>query len=453
MDNKILKFPKDFLFGSATAAHQVEGEDGERNTDWDVYMNQYPEMIKLHEKGPEWWKKGKAEHDINTMAGLGLKVQRIGISWGRIEPQKGNINLEAVARYKEIIKTIVDAGMIPMVTLNHYVLPQWVAREGSWENKRTIGHFEHFVKFAALEFPDVNYWITMNEPNILVILAYFSKYFPPQKNNLISASIARWNMLEAHKRSFRKIKSINPMSKVGMTFAFRWNLPEHKNHLWDKWYSNLVNHISVGSYIEATKKTMDFIGCNYYTGYYLNLDIRKYKFRARNSDKLTAKTLLFGETRKPNSYKSDYGWPIVPEFFLEVLRYLKKTYDLPIYITENGIADKEDKHRSFYILTHLVSVWKAMQEGVKVEQYIHWSTIDNLEWIVGYTKEFGLINNDPVTGERELRRSAHLYKDIAQSGEINVNKLCEKYLEGEEKENAYILIDKILKSEAPSKSA
>jgi beta-glucosidase len=102
MDKKILEFPKEFLFGSATAAHQVEGNEGERNTDWDVFMKQYPEIINMHEKGPEWWKQGRAEHDIQTMANLGMKVQRIGISWGRIEPQKGNINLEAVARYKEI---------------------------------------------------------------------------------------------------------------------------------------------------------------------------------------------------------------------------------------------------------------------------------------------------------------------------------------------------------------
>ncbi len=444
MEKKILEFPKEFLFGSATAAHQVEGNEGERNTDWDVFMKQYPEIINMHEKGPEWWKPGRAEHDIQTMANLGMKVQRIGVSWGRIEPQKGNINLEAVARYKEVIKKIIDSGMIPMITLNHYVLPQWVAREGSWNNKRTIGHFEHFVKFAALEFPEVKYWLTLNEPNILVILGYFSKYYPPAKNNILSASVARWNMIEAHKRAYRKLKYISPMSRVGMTFAFRWNLPEHENFVLDKWYAQLVNHISVGSYVEATKKYMDFIGCNYYTGYYLNLDIRKLKFRARHTDKVTAKTLLFGETREPASYKSDYGWPIVPDFFLEVLRYLHRTFNLPIIITENGLADKEDKRRSFYILTHLVAVWRAMQEGAKIEQYLHWSTVDNLEWILGYTKDFGLIDNNPITGERKLRRSAHLYSEIAKESKIDVDKLISKYLLKEEGEKAHEIIEKML---------
>jgi beta-glucosidase len=444
MDKKILEFPKEFLFGSATAAHQVEGNEGERNTDWDVFMKQYPEIINMHEKGPEWWKQGRAEHDIQTMANLGMKVQRIGISWGRIEPQKGNINLEAVARYKEIIKKIIDSGMIPMITLNHYVLPQWVAREGSWENKRTIGHFEHFVKFAVLEFPEVKYWLTLNEPNILVILGYFSKYYPPAKNSLFSASVARFNMLEAHRKAYKKIKSISPMSKVGLTFAFRWNLPEHKNYVLDKWYAKLVNHISVGSYVEATKKYMDFIGCNYYTGYYLNLDIRKLKFRARHTDKVTAKTLLFGETRKPASYKSDYGWPIVPDFFLEVLRYLNSTFNLPIIITENGLADKEDKRRSFFILTHLVAVWKAVQEGAKIQQYLHWSTVDNLEWILGYTKDFGLIDNNPITGERKLRNSAHLYSEIVRESKIDIDKLISKYLLKEEGEKAQEVIERML---------
>ncbi len=444
MDNKILEFPKEFLFGSATAPHQVEGNEGERSTDWDVFMKQYPEIINLHEKGPEWWIKNKAEQDIQSMANIGMKVQRIGISWGRIEPQKGDINLEAVARYKEIIKKIIDSGMIPMVTLNHYVLPQWVAREGSWENRKTIGLFEHFVKFIILEFPEVKYWLTLNEPNILVILGYFTKYFPPAKNSIFAASIARFNMLEAHRKCYRRIKSISPSSKVGMAYAFRWNLPEHNNSFLDRWYSSLVNHVSVGSYVEATKKHLDFIGCNYYTGYYLNLDIRKVRFTARHTDKSTAKTLLFGETRKPASYKSDYGWPVVPEFFLEVLRYLNKTYDLPIIITENGLADKNDKKRAFYILTHLVAVWKAIQEGAKIEQYLHWSTVDNLEWILGYTKAFGLIDNNPITGERKLRHSARLYQDIAQSGKIDVNELCKKYLIGEQKERAYETIEKMM---------
>lgn len=450
MDELILKFPKDFLFGSATAAHQVEGNEGERNTDWDVFLKQYPEILKLNEKGPLWWKEGKAEHDIKTMASLGLKVQRISISWGRIEPQKGNINLEAVTRYKEIIRSIIDSGMIPMVTLNHYALPQWVAREGSWENKRTIGHFEHFVKFAVLEFSDVKHWLTINEPNFLVILAYFSHFFPPAKNNIFSASVARWNLLEAHKRAYKKIKSIDPMSKVGLTFGFRWNIPHQRKNPLDIYYSKIVNHIAVGSYIEAAKKYMDFIGCNYYTGYLLSLDVRKLRFRARKGDRLTAKTLLFGETREPESYKSDYGWPIVPEVFLEVLRYLNKNFKLPIIITENGIADSKDKNRAFYIITHLASVWKAIQEGIPIYQYIHWSTIDNLEWAVGFTKDFGLIENDPVTSERKLRKSAYLYKEIASTNEIDVKKLCEKYLEGEQKENAYALIEKII-SNSPNR--
>lgn len=444
MDEQILKFPQGFLFGSATAAHQVEESAGERFTDWDVFIKQNPEILRINEKGPQWWTEGVAENDIKTMASLGLKVQRISFSWGRIEPQKGKINLEAVQRYKKIVKEIIDNGMIPMVTLNHYALPQWVAREGSWETKRTIGHFEHFVKFIVLEFPEVKYWLTINEPNFLVVLAYFSHFFPPAKNSIISGSFARWNMLEAHKRAYKKIKSIDPLAKVGITFGFRWNVPRNQNNPLDVWYAKLVNYISVGSYINSIKKYTDFIGCNYYTGYMLSLDIRKLRFSTRIGDKLTAKTLLFGETRKHASYKSDFGWPIVPEVFLDVLRYLHKNFKLPIIITENGIADSQDKYRAFYIITHLTVVWKALQEGIPIEQYIHWSTIDNLEWAVGFTKDFGLIENDPITGKRKLRKSAYLYKEIATHNEIDVKRLCEEYLDKEQKEKAYELIEKII---------
>ena len=446
MSHTILEFPPYFLFGSATAAHQVEGDSGARSTDWDVFFKNNPGIVHFDEKGPEWWLPGKAERDIESMASLHLKVQRISLSWGRIEPEKGKINLEAVERYKEIIQNIINSGMSPMVTLNHYALPQWVAREGSWTNKRIIGHFEHYVKFAVLEFPEVKYWLTLNEPNILVIAGYLTRYYPPGKNNIFSAFMARWNMLEAHRRAYKKIKKINPAAKVSMTLAFRWNMPEHLNSKMDKWYSDIVNFLGVGSYIHATKHHLDFIGCNFYTGYYLDLNFRKIKLQMRRTDMLMAKTLLFGETREPDAYKSDYGWPIVPEFFLDVLRRLNKSFHLPIIITENGIADRKDKHRAFYIIVHLVVVWKAIQEGMQIDQYIHWSTIDNLEWLEGYTKDFGLIDLNPITGGRHLRESANLYKEIAKNRKIDVEYLCEKYLKGEQKEKAYEIITKLLSS-------
>lgn len=444
MEENILKFPEGFLFGSSSAAFQVEGDIGERRTDWDIFMRQNPNIIKPGQRGPLWWEKGSAENDLETMAKLGLKMQRISFEWGRIEPEKGYINQEALTRYKEIIGKIIELGMTPMVTINHYVLPKWVADQGSWKSRKTVGYFNHYVKFIVKEFPQVTYWLTLNEPNIQLIVGYLSHYTPPQANNILSALIGYKNMIAAHKRAYHTIKEINPKNQVSMAIAFRWDRPENPNDFFEKWYTKLVNYYSELVYVWDTIKTQDFIAVNYYTGFFLNLDLRKIKINLGPSKRRIPQTILFGEMRAPDAYITDYGWPIVPDFLLNLLRYLKRYYNKPIIITENGIADAKDHDRAFYILTHLVAVWRAIQEGIDVQHYLYWSVVDNLEWTEGYTKKFGLLSCNPTTGERKLRESVGLYKDIATSGQIELQKLIDTYLTGEHKEKAETTIKKLL---------
>jgi beta-glucosidase len=444
MGKTILEFPYNFHFGTSTAAYQVEGDSGERKTDWDVFMKENPLIIKPGEKGPEWWKKGKAEEDIRTIATLGMKIQRIGFEWGRIEPEKGIINHTAINRYKEIVSSIIDNGMVPVVTLNHYVLPEWVAKKGSWNNSETVNFFKHYVKFIVQLFPEVTYWLTLNEPNVVIIMGYISHYFPPQDNNVLTSYHVWLNLVNAHIKAYKAIKEVRPDARVGATVSFRWNRAENEKDMFERGYANFVNNFSELNYLHKINKHSDFIGCNYYTGYFLDLNPRKLRLSFGTEKYRIHKTILFGELRTPNAYESDYGWPIVPDFFLDLLRTLHKNFDKPIIITENGIADHKDKNRAFYILTHLVALWRALKEGVNVAHYIHWATVDNLEWIEGYSKKFGLIGLDPVTGERHLRHSANLYKEIAQNRHIDVEYLLDKYLEGEQKIRAERIIRKLI---------
>lgn len=444
-DNKILEFPPNFHFGSSTAAYQVEGNTGEHKNDWDNFVKNNPGIIKPGENGPEWWMRGKAEEDLTAMADLGLKIQRLSIAWGRIEPEKGVINYSAIKRYKEIIKKIFDLGMSPMVTLNHYVLPEWVVREGSWEAKHIALYFERYTELIVSEFPEVTHWVTLNEPNILVILAYFTSYFPPQKGNIFSAIKARHNMIEAHNRSYHMIKSKNPNSKVGVAFSFRLDRPQNPLDPFELLYTKAINYFSEMGYVDSLVKHSDFIGCNYYTSYFINFDILNIKLSVHLKRHRIPKTILFGEVIDPHTFESDYGWPIMPDFLLNILRYLNKKYKLPIIITENGIADHTDRYRALYILTHLVAVWQALQEGITVKHYIHWSTVDNLEWIEGYSKKFGLLALDQATGKRTLRKSAHLYGEIAKSGKIDIDHLIEKYItEENQKKSAESMIKKLI---------
>lgn len=448
-ENTILNFPKEFLFGSSTAAFQVEGDLGERRTDWDIFVRQNPEIIKPGQKGPLWWEKGTAEKDIQTMSELGLKMQRISFEWGRIELEKGHINFEAVKRYKEIVAKIIESGMVPLVTLNHFVLPQWVAKEGSWNNRKTVDYFAHYVKFMVGQFPEVPFWLTLNEPNIQLIVAYLTRYTPPQRGSIIAALFAYKNMIAAHKKAYHVIKELQPHSQVSMAFAFRWERPENPHDYFEKKYTKLVNYFSQLIYIWDTQKTLDFIGCNFYTGYFLDLDIRKVKLSLGPSKERIPQTILFGEMKEPDAYVSDYGWPIVPDFLLNLLRYVHRYFPKkPIIITENGIADHRDEYRAFYLLTHLTAMWQAMNEGVPVKHYIHWSTIDNLEWTEGYSKKFGLISLDPSTGERKLRQSAHLYKEVATTGKIDIDHLLEKYIsDTNQKKKARDIIAHLLRGE------
>lgn len=446
--NPVLEFPPNFKFGSSTAAFQVEGNTGEHKNDWDLFMKDNPHIIKEGEKGPEWWIKGKAEKDIKQMADLGLKIQRISIAWGRIEPEKGVINYNAIKRYKEIIKKIFDTGMSPLVTLNHYALPDWVAKEGSWESPHAAHYFAKYTELMVSEFPQVTHWITFNEPNILIIMGYLSRYFPPQRGNIFAAIKARHNIITAHRRAYHVIKKANPNAKVGVAFSFRWDRPENPNDPIEIWYTKLVNYLGELGYVDAMVSTSDFIGCNYYTGYFIDVNLFKINFFIHLKKHRIPKTLMFGEVITPNAYQSDYGWPIVPDFLLNILRKLHKSYNLPIIITENGLADRKDRYRSLYILTHLVAVWRALQEGIPVHNYIHWATVDNLEWIEGYSKDFGLIKNDPLTGKRTLRKSAHLYRDIAKSGKIDVKHLIDKYItDKNQKKRARTMINGLLRGE------
>lgn len=439
-----LPFPEHFRFGTAVSSFQVEGNSGERKSDWDVFLQGHPGMVKPNEVGPEWWKKGKAEADIDLMATLGMQVQRLSFEWARIEPEEGEINHEALKRYREIIDHLHKNKITPLVTLNHYTLPQWIARKGSWENSGIVSAFEKYVSVVAHEFGDVETWITLNEPGVLVESGYLLPFFPPQRVGLLSAIRAHRNMLQAHKHAYTVLKKIIPHSQISMAFDFRLYRPQNPHDPFEMLYANLVNYFDSLNYVDGVKDWIDFIGCNFYAGYFLNLDLFKIRFRLHGPQIAPLRSILFGEVRKANAYVSDVGAPIVPGFFLELLQILNKRYHKPIIITENGIADRRDYHRPFYELVHLVSVWRAIQLGVDVRQYLVWSTVDNLEWLEGYRQEFGIVHVDAVSGERTVRPSAYLYRDIIAARGIDITKLLSEYFQGEQKEKAEMLIHHLL---------
>lgn len=439
-----LPFPKDFRFGTSVSAFQVEGNSGVRKSDWDIFLRQHPNIVEPNEVGPQWWKNGEAEGDIDLMRTLGMQVQRLSFEWARIEPEEGEINHEALKRYREIIDHLRKKQIIPIVTLNHYVLPEWIAKKGSWENPEIVSAFANYTALIADKFGDITTWLTINEPGVLIEIGYLLPFFPPQRVGFPAALTARQNIIQAHKRAYSILKKTIPYASISMAFAFRWYRPEDPHDFLETKYANLVDYFDSLNYIEAVKDTIDFIGCNFYAGYFLNFNLFTIRPRLHGPQNRPPKTILFGELRKPGAYVSDLGAPVVPGFFLDLLQTLHKRFQKPIIITENGIADRRDYHRAFYILVHLVAVWRALQQGIDIKQYLFWSSVDNLEWLEGYKEEFGLVHVDAVTGERTVRKSAHLYRDIISANGIHIKSLLAAYLSEDQREKAELLIHHLL---------
>lgn len=444
MEPQTLKFPKNFYFGTSVASFQVEGNLGIRNCDWDVFLAKNPHIVKPDQIGPQWWNLSNAKSDIEKTVELGANGLRLSFEWARIEPEEGKINQAALREYHKLIDFLHEKNLKPVLTLNHYTLPEWIAKKGSWNSPDIIPAFEKYTELITSEFPEIKTWITINEPSVLIEVAYFLPIMPPQHFGLFSALNARKHMLEVHRRAYAVIKKNVPNSQVSVAYSFRWYRPENQHDLLEVKYADLANYLDSMNYIESLKDTLDFIGVNFYAGYYLNLNLLKLKLNFHLPRSEPPKTVLFGEVRKPGAYVSDLGAPIVPGFFLDLLRTLHNRFHKPIIITENGIADHHDKHRAFYLLTHLVALWKAIQEGIDINEYYVWSCIDNLEWVEGYRQEFGLTHVDPITGQRQTRNSAYLYQNVMKTNTIHIEKLIDEYLEGHQKTVAQTLVHKLL---------
>lgn len=409
-------FPKNFLWGTSTAAYQIEG--GITN-DWSTNgldAGNASDSFNLYKE------------DIQRMKFLGNNSYRFSIEWARIEPEKGKFNTEAINYYKSLLKELNKNNIKPMITLHHFTNPVWVAKNGGWENSQTINDFLDFVRYSVNELKDYSdIWITINEPNVYAFKAYDSGEFPPYKKDRESAIKVMGNLLKAHGKSYRLIHQIDKNAKV--SFAHHIALLEPYFNLnpidqiftyfqnkvfnfsfWDSIVSGKID-ISIPGvkgfnepYDSDLKNSMDFVGLNYYTRWYVT----------SSGQQITDK----------NSDQSDIGWEIYPDGLLKALRlthkYAKKL-KIPVYITENGIDDTDDKKRSKYIINHTFAVWKAINEGIPVKAYMYWSLMDNFEWAEKFKPKFGL-----YTIDRKIRNSALIYKDISTNNSINKDLLENK---------------------------
>jgi beta-glucosidase len=430
MPSGIYTFPEGFLWGTATAAHQVEGRS--TNNTWAAWEQEAGRIEQGHTCGLacDWW-GGRWREDFDRAEAGGQNAHRLSIAWSRIQPAPDRWDEEALDRYREMLIGLQARKMAPMVTLHHFSEPLWVAEQGGWENEAIVDLFAAFVRRAveALK-PYCKLWVPINEPDVFTFSAYVEGVFPPGKQDFQAALRVMRHMVLAHARAYHIIHDLQPEARVGTALHYRGFKPA----TWlpvDRWaadiYHALFNDlfpraITDGRFNAILKReklpeaagTQDFLGINYYTTERVRFDL------------LAAGKMFTHRTFPDGAALSETGFIAnVPSGLSEAVRWGEQ-FGVPIIVTENGVEDAEDALRPRYILEHLHALWGAMNGKAVVEGYFHWSLVDNFEWERGWTQRFGLWGLNRDTQARIHRPSVDLYGEICRLNGISAE-IVDKY--------------------------
>ncbi len=430
-----LPFPGDFLWGTATAAHQVEG--GNTNNNWYAFEKETGNVFEDRGAGDacEWW-SGRAEEDIQRMVALHTNAHRLSVEWSRLMPDPESWNGDAVDRYREILSAMRGAGITPMVTLHHFTNPLWLEERGGWLHEEAASAFEGFVRRVVRDLGDLcDVWCTINEPNVYAGLGYFEGEYPPGHGSVLEYFRVLHNLLAGHARAYHAIHEVQPGARVGLAKHMIAWYPRHPRspigRAMTRMLDNAFNEITLRALrtgewkpplgrtkiIDPLAGSLDWIGLNYYQRY----DVA-FSWKAVRSLGVTYDA-------RPGLPRGPGRWgEIYPDGLFDLLGRLYRQFNLPLYVTENGLPDSDDSLRPAFLLRHLQRTWKAIQQGWPVRGYYFWSLVDNFEWAKGYDPRFrfGLYHVDFRTQERVLQESGRLYGEIARDGAITPG-MVERY--------------------------
>lgn len=390
-------FPKNFLWGAATSAHQVEGNNHNNWTEWEKLGR----IVNHEQSGRASGHFERFREDFTLAKSLGHNAHRLSIEWSRIEPRPGIIDHDAIAHYREVLQELRKQNIEPIVTLWHFTDPVWVTRRGGWRNHETVDLYGRYVMAVIRELGDlVTYWITVNEPTVYSTLSHLQGYWPPEQKNALAAWMVIRNFVQAHRLAYQIIHRHHPEAKVGVANNLSNFVPSRPKNMLDRWLVKLASYWHNQWWLDQTYLTQDFIGLNYYFHHPL-----KFKLSAwRNS---------FKPQPQGDLPVSDLGWEIFPAGLGNVLTFLSR-YNRPIIITENGVADAEDLLRGKFIKDHIHQVEQALRRGINIQGYLYWSLLDNFEWREGFKPRFGLVEVDYQTLQRTIRPSANAFREIIE---------------------------------------
>lgn len=437
----LLAFPKDFIWGAATASFQVEGaarDDGRSESIWDRFCRT-PGKVYAGDNGDVSCDQyHRFNEDVALMKALGIRSYRFSIAWPRILPQgTGELNQRGIAYYRALLEALRAADIKPMVTLYHWDLPQVLQDQGGWAQRSTALAFQEFARVCFSAFGDlVDTWATVNEPWCSAYLGYLQGIHAPGITDPSQAYRAVHHLNLAHGFAVQAFRELGGRGSIGIV----WNLvtprpatqnPEdiraaervidHDTRVFTgpvlgKGYPSLPQELGIRFPVEAgdmelISQPIDFIGLNYYS-----------------ERPVSAGTTEFlGVQEAPFWQKTtDMGWPVVPQGLLRQLRWIaSEAPGIPLYITENGSAEADtpellpdgslrvrDMGRIEYLRSHFQVCAEAIKEGIPLKGYYAWSLIDNFEWSFGYSKRFGIIYCDFQTLKRIPKDSYYFYRDV-----------------------------------------
>ncbi len=412
-----MPFPSDFLWGAATAGHQVEGG----NVNADIWPLEWaPDSMFREPSGDACDHYHRYAEDISALAAVGLNTYRFSLEWSRIEPEEGYFSRAALDHYRRVIGTCHEQGITPIVTYCHFTTPRWFAGAGGWNGERASERFARYASRATRHLGDLLPWVaTLNEPNVITMLqltgvlplgagdrspvgtprdatstatAGVGGYDPATyRMGLMGSTVER--MAEVHRAGVEAIKSGPGDPQVGWTLALV-DLQAAEDG------EERLETARRGAQLDWLDDSRhdDWVGVQTYSRNVLGAD---------------------GPVPVPDGVPTmQTGWEVYPEALGHTVRLAANHAGVPVIVTENGMATDDDRARIAYTRAALEGLAACLAEGLDVRGYVHWTLLDNFEWMSGYATRFGLIAVDPDTFDRSIKPSARWLGDVARSNRL-----------------------------------
>ena len=383
-----MSFPSDFVWGVATAAHQIEG--GNFNNDWwDFEHLAGSGCAESSGDACDSWHRW--EEDLDLVAGLGLGAYRFSLEWSRIEPADGEFSVAALDHYKRICSGCLERGLLPVVTFHHFTTPRWLAQRGGWESPSAPERLAEFAARSVESLGDVIGWAcTINEPNVVASMGYSQGEYPPGVHDALDRHLAvNEAMVRAHRLTVEALRSGPGSFPVGMTVS----MDEMVASPGGEKVRDMAEEILENTFLRATGGD-DFVGVQTYTRMHFGPD------GLAPDD--------------PSVPKSQMGYEAWPDSVAYTVRRAAAVTGIPVVVTENGLASEDDAERVAFLSSALSGLQECVDDGIDVRGYFVWSLLDNFEWAQGYRPKLGLFSVDRTTFERRPKPSASWFAEVAR---------------------------------------